>query len=389
MNSKNSKSIAYITPFDPRSYRRPYLVKRALPFASIYYYRKIRDSNWLLCRVLRLNNRLSRVELRIYQHTRSGGDALVTALVTDVLNKALLARLKADTVITLNPFLGSRRIWGSRVIIIDWMDVHMWPWDELNLFDIEAVEEADGVIFWSRPLLEIMKKRLKLRNYTYVPHGIDLGEFDPTKVNPKSFRNKYRLGDSFLVAYSGGVWSYRGVDLQGVRKVIEAVALASRQLPNLKLVLQLGRVDLDLIHFCKKLRVLDKTRIIGPLPYSDPERLGLFAAADVLVAPNSAHPSVYYAERIKFFHYMAAGRAILAEKTPGAISVFGNTAYYVELDDVEALADAIVELHDDCSLRNSLGKLARERVTSLFEWNVIAPRLKDFVNNILKEQNSY
>lgn len=146
---------------------------------------------------------------------------------------------------------------------------------------------------------------------------------------------------------------------------------------------------MDLIHFCKKLRVLDITRIIGPLPYSDPERLGLFAAADVLVAPNSAHPSVYYAERIKFFHYMAAGRAILAEKTPGAISVFGNTVYYVELDDVEALADAIVELHDDCSLRNSLGKLAREKVTSLFEWNVIAPRLRDFVNNILKEQNSY
>lgn len=84
---------------------------------------------------------------------------MVTALVTDVLNKALLARLKADTVITLNPFLGSRRIWGSRVIITDWMDVHMWPWDELNLFDIEAVEEADGVIFWSRPLLEIMKRR--------------------------------------------------------------------------------------------------------------------------------------------------------------------------------------------------------------------------------------
>lgn len=195
----------------------------------------------------------------------------------------------------------------------------MWPWDELNLFDIEAVEEADGVIFWSRPLMEIMKKRLKVRKCAYVPHGVDLSEFDPMKADPKNFRSKHRLGDSFLVTYSGGAWSYRGIDLQGVRKVVEAVALASKQLPDLKLVLQLGRVDLDLIRFCKKLKVLGKTRVIGPLPYNDPERLGLFAAADVLIAPNSAHPTAYYAERIKFFHYMAAGRAILAERTPGAI----------------------------------------------------------------------
>ncbi|MEM3982155.1 MAG: hypothetical protein QXO02_10430 [Thermofilaceae archaeon] len=85
LNSKSTKGIAYITPFDSRSYRRPYLARRALPLASIYYYKEIRDSSWLLSRVLGLNHRLSRAELRIYQHARSGGDALVTALATDVL----------------------------------------------------------------------------------------------------------------------------------------------------------------------------------------------------------------------------------------------------------------------------------------------------------------
>ncbi|MEM4497429.1 MAG: glycosyltransferase [Nitrososphaerota archaeon] len=380
---KSSAQLAYITLFDPKSYRRPTFVKKSIPNVVVYYYSKVLDSNISIKRIYGLNQRLlTKIEAKIYPHPGSSG-VLISALINNLINRVLLSQLPESIVFVLNPTLASRKIWGTRQVVVDWMDVWMWPWDQLNVFDIEAIKESDGVIFWSKPHMEIMRRRLSIKECTYIPHGIDLNEFDPTKVNPMVFRQKYGLNENFIVVYSGGIWSPYGVDLQGIEKLIKAVSLASKYCPALKLVLQLLRVDSSLIQLCKRLNVLNRTLFIGPLPYNSYERLNVFAAADLLVAPNSRHPTVYYAERIKFFQYMAAGKAILAEKTPGALSVFGDTAHYVNLDDVEAMADAIVELYENKDLRERLGRLARERVVRLFEWKILGEKLREFVNRIL------
>lgn len=374
-------SIAYVTGFNPFSYRRPLFAKKAIPLLKVYI------SSDALKRVKALYPivvspvfKLAKVESIFSKRSRSGGDYYVTALLHDALNSAYLGGIAADAVIALNPYLGSRRIWGERrAVIIDWMDVWMWPWDEVNPLDTRVVEEAEGVIFWSRPMMEVTSRRIKIRRSIYVPHGIDSSSFNPLKFGkPDYFKRKNGLNGRFIFFYSGGLWRVEGVDLQGTDKMLKAFAYASNKVRKTVLVLQVSKIDKQTYRLIRNLRIHGKIKLIGALPYTSFERQSAFAAADVLLAPTSRHPVAYYAERIKLFQYMAASRAIIAERSPGALSALGGSALYVNLDDVEGLADSMVELYFNRELRDELSARAGERAR-LFEWEKLTPIYRDFI----------
>ncbi len=323
--------------------------------------------------------KLSKVESVFSKRSRSGGDHYVTALLHDALNSAYLGGITADAVIALNPYLGSRRIWGDRAVVIDWMDVWMWPRDEINPLDVQTVQEAEGVVFWSRPMMEIMSRRIKIRRSVYVPYGIDSSSFNPPRFGkPGYFRRKYGLSGRFIFFYSGVLWRVEGVDLQGTDKLLKAFAYASGKIQKAVLVLQVSKIDTQTYRLIRELKIHGKIKLIGALPYASFERQSAFAAADVLVAPTSRHPIAYYAERIKLFQYMAAGKAILAERSAGSLSALGGSALYVDLDDVEGLADSMVELYSNKELREELSARAMERA-KLFEWDKLAPVYRDFI----------
>jgi len=375
--------IAYITGFDPLTYRRPLFARKALPNVKIYMLRSIIErlkAPGIM--FFKASSKLAKIESLLFKSSRSGGDYYLTALLREAVMFAGLRGLNAEFIIALNPYLASRRLWGNeRSIIVDWMDVWMWPWDEINLLDVRAVEEADAVIFWSKPMLELGKYRLKLKSCTYIPYGIELSIFNPQKYgNSAYFKEKYGLKKYFILLYSGGVWKVGGWDLQGTDKIINAFAMATKRLEDIMLVLQIPRADFHTISLLK--RIANRVVIIGALPNASFLRQSAFSAADIILAPTSRHPIVYYAERMKYFEYMAAGKAILAEKSPGALSALGNAAFYVNLDDVEGMADAIIELYSNKDLREKLGFMAYERA-KLFDWNNLAPKYRNFILEVI------
>ncbi len=332
--------------------------------------------------------RVRKLESQFSRTPRWRGDYLLSAYYYDFLNYLLLIKkLRPHAVITLNtPLALSAKALGRDVtVIVDWMDVWTWPWDEMNLLDVKTVEKADAVIFWSRPFMEMMTRRLDIRQATYIPHGIDLRIFDPLQQGDrKGVRRRLRLEDKFLILYSGGLWRSRGMEFQGVKKVLEAFALFSRRLRDSVLVLQIFNYDVQLMKDIKELGISDRVVLIGKLPsFDDPVRQGLFSAADILVVSASRHPIVYYTERMRAFQYMAAARSIIAEKTPGAVSAFGETALYSKIDDVEEMADAMLRLYENQELRAKLGEKARQRVESQYDWSVLIPKYRDFVLGVI------
>ncbi|MCR6692202.1 MAG: glycosyltransferase [archaeon YNP-LCB-003-016] len=108
-----------------------------------------------------------------------------------------------------------------------------------------------------------------------------------------------------------------------------------------------------------------------------------FSATDLFIASTTRHPISYYAERMKFFQYMAAGKPILAEEAPGTKSVFNDDAHYVKLDDIDAMADAILKLYYDEDLRRRLGYKNRKRLETLFEWSKLIPTYRNFILSVL------
>ncbi|MCC6005632.1 MAG: glycosyltransferase family 4 protein [Thermofilum sp.] len=373
--------MIYVTSFNPLNYRRPIFAKKALPHLRIYYlssYRRAGIASYILSK---LYSKIIRVEAHICKKSRSGVDYYISALLRDCLTSIEFKGLKENTIIALNPYLASRILWGYKCrVVLDWMDVWMTFNGEMNSFDIRAAREADGVIFWSKPLMKLITRRIPLKRSIYIPYGVDLSVFNPKRYgNQEYFRNKYGLRDRFVIFYSGGFWRTKDTDLQGTDKMLQAFSLVSRKLPQAVLVLQVLNLNQDILSIIKKFGF--RVRILGSLPYASFLRQSAFAAADVLLAPNTRHPTGYYAERMKFFQYMAAGKAIIAEETPGALSALGDAAYYVKLGDIEGMADAIVEIACNREFREELGARAQMRALA-FEWSKLAQIYRRFVEEL-------
>ncbi|MEM4483713.1 MAG: glycosyltransferase family 4 protein [Candidatus Methanomethylicia archaeon] len=379
----NHFKISYFTTFDIKSYVRPIFAKLALPNVRIFNYNEVLKyflgkNSKSLWRINRLLGKLDNVVFR--------GNKALSSCFLDFVNNVLLRKVKTDVVISLNTMLASRRIWGECKVIVDWMDVWMTSKGEMDVTDVQVVEDADGVIFWSKPFMKLMTKLLKIKRFEYVPYGIDLINFDPIKFGSDvSFREKYFVKNKFILTYSGGFWRLKGIDLQGTDNMLEAFSKVSRRVSNVILVLQSFKIDMETLRLIKKLGIKDKILVVGYRPFNDFERMSLFKATDVFIAPSTKHPTGYYAERMKYFQYMAAGKAVLAERSPGAESVFGNTAYYVELSDSEAMADGILDLYSNKDLRENLGSEARKRVEELFEWRKLLPKYRNFIVSLISD----
>jgi len=374
-------NIAFVTGFDPLVYRRPIFAKKALPSLKIYFYR-------LILKRLGYSGRLysaflfkvSQLERNFLNKMRISNDAYFTRLLNEILCSIIFHGLNMDAIISLNPYFGSRLIWGHQAtIIVDWMDVWMWPWDEIHPLDVKLVKEADKVIFWSKPMMEIITRRINLKKFAYIPYGIDFSTFNPMKYGkPDYIREKYSIRDRFVLLYSGGIWRIEGFDLQGVDKILRAFAIVAKKLRDAILVLQISRVDEVILRIIKKLGIAGKLLIVGPLPYNSFDRQSIFATADVMLAPTSRHPTVYYAERMKFFDYMAAKKPIIAELSPGALSVLGDCAQYVKLGDIKEMADAICDLYFNKELRKELSEKTKKR-SLMFKWDRLLPYYRDFI----------
>ncbi|MDQ7036559.1 MAG: glycosyltransferase family 4 protein [Anaerolineae bacterium] len=109
------------------------------------------------------------------------------------------------------------------------------------------------------------------------------------------------------------------------------------------------------------------------------------AAFDICAMPHPfTRQFAYYTSPLKLFEYMAAERAIVATDLPSWSDVIQHetNALLFAADNDNALADAIRRLHDDASLRDTLGQNARQRVMHYYTW---AARAKHIRNHLERD----
>lgn len=364
--------IAYVTPFDIRRYYRPLLAKKAISNLQIFQTREIIDYFKMRSVVAALDKtRPSRYLAWTY----------IGFLISRFLDK-----VRCKYSIILNPVgVTETRLLGSQeAIILDYMDVIMDDNFNLENYHRAALESADLVIFWSKALMKYVTERYKVRNYGYVPYGCNLKVFNPRKVSPKIFLEAYGIRNKFIITYSGGMWRKNGRDLHGVDKLIEVIDRVYRRIENAVFVIQ---IPYDRVFFSslKGKGLLTRIVWVKPTPsFSDVVRQSMFSASDVLLLPSTEFPPVYLAERMKVFEYLAAGKAIVAEKTPGALGALSHryNSYIVKLNDTEGMASAIEELYYDRDLREYLGNNAFKDATTKYDWEILARNYRDILSKV-------
>jgi glycosyltransferase involved in cell wall biosynthesis len=116
-------------------------------------------------------------------------------------------------------------------------------------------------------------------------------------------------------------------------------------------------------------------KIAGGVPYAEIPKL--YSTSDVFVFPSIAesfgHPLA---------EAMASGLPILASDIPVCREICGDAAIYFDPFDEKSLAEAILHLSEDTSLRKSLSKAGRRRAESKFNWSDHVRRLIKLVEEV-------
>jgi phosphatidylinositol alpha-1,6-mannosyltransferase len=202
--------------------------------------------------------------------------------------------------------------------------------------------------------------------------GVDVETFVPG-IDSGPVRERYGLTDRPVI-----VCVSRLVRRKGQDTLLHALPRVQRAVPDAAVLLVgSGRYRSDLESLAESLSIGRDVMFTGGVPYDDlPAH---FAAGDVFAMPCRTRRAGMDVEGlgIVYLEASAAGLPIVAGDSGGAPDAVrdGETGYVVDGRDVPMLADRLIALLQDASLRERMGTAGRAWVETDWNWNVLAGRL--------------
>ena len=202
-------------------------------------------------------------------------------------------------------------------------------------------------------------------NVTIVRTGPDTARMQRTTADPS-----LRRGRPHLAAYIGVMGPQDGVDL-----VLELADLVVHQLGRRDISFTLiGAGDCfdDLVALRDRLDLAEWVTFTGRIP--DAEVAAILSTADLGISPDPKNPLNDLSTMNKTMEYMAFGLPVVAFDLRETRVSAGDAGVYARPNDVGELAQLLVELMDDESLRRAMGAAGRARIEQELAWTHQAPR---------------
>ena len=262
-----------------------------------------------------------------------------------------------DAHTTLTDELQYYGLW-NRKIVSTFLDTHVPKWANFNIAVSEELKE------------KFCHMGIPSNKIEVIPTGVNSEAF--AHGNPFQVRQKYHLGTQKVVAYTGSLENY-----QGIEYLIRAMSLVFKQLEDtILMVVGDGKIN-NYLKNCYELGIQDKVIFAGPRPFSEiPDFL---AAADVTVNPRINCPGMPQ----KLTNYMVAGKAIVSFAGSAKLLSDGVDGLVVRNGDIEQMADSIVTLLKNADLRRRLGENARKTVIKNYEWDFLSRKIEDIYTYLL------
>lgn len=236
--------------------------------------------------------------------------------------------------------------------------------DNLSLLmEQNVVDKVDRFIAVSRYMRRELNQTFGI-NYnriTVIPNGVDTAVFKHLEAD--DIRRKYRLDNRFVVLFVG-----RDDPQKGVRYLVNAVKNLANQIPEIVLVL-VGQQD-----------IYNDEHILCLSHVSRSELVKLYSLSDVFVLP-----SIYEPFGIVLLEAMACKTPCIGTRISGMPDIIDHnrTGLLVEPGSDEDLSEAIAVLYHDPEKRYKMGKNARERVISCFDWKDISAKTTGVYQQVL------
>ncbi len=247
-----------------------------------------------------------------------------------------------------------------------------------------ALKGAAAVIANSRYTARLLHDLGVPAERVHVVHpGCDTEQFRPPTVAERAAqRTALGVDDRFVLVTVGNLVERKGHDT-----VMYAVARLRERIPKLLyLVAGTGRHQATLQRLAEDLGIAACVRFLGRV--SSDELPALYGACDAFVMPSRFRESDRDVEGfgIVYVEAGACGCPVIGGRTGGVEDAVldERTGLLVDSTDVEALAQAIVRLWSDQSLRERLGATGRERAVKELTWQHFAARVIDIVNDTVR-----
>jgi len=177
----------------------------------------------------------------------------------------------------------------------------------------------------------------------------------------------------------------RLVERKGQDKVIEALPLVKKEIPDVRYVIcGRGNDEARLRRIVAEKGVEGEVVFAGFVP--NEERGAFYDACDVYVMPSREIPDKGDIEGfgMTYLEANAFGKPVIGGRSGGVSEavIDGVTGLLVDPCDVEAIAGACIRLLRNSELAGRLGMQGRERVEKEFSWDVICGELADILGGI-------
>jgi len=239
----------------------------------------------------------------------------------------------------------------------------------LNLLETTIPKIVDTVSCASNRL-KIECKRLGVdKNRIFDAHvGADIVKFNPN-ISGAAIRKRYNITKP-LMLYLG--------QLHGGQYVELFIKTASRLINDYQkdlsfMIVGDGYQAEELKKVAHKLNLDGKLIFTGAISHElIPEYI---AAADVCVACFEENEVTLCKSPLKIVEYLASGKAIVASNVGEVPNMLGSAGILTKPGNIDSLANGILRVIEDSSLKDNLGKLARKRAEEKYNWTVTAENL--------------
>jgi starch synthase len=251
----------------------------------------------------------------------------------------------------------------------------------INHIEKRGMPQADKIIVVTSKLGELLIRDYKVpeNKVEVLENGANVDLFTP--MDKTRVKNKLQLDDQLqYVCFVGGFFAW-----QGLEYLIKSVPHVLKECPDARFLL-VGDGDLKerLESMVKDIGVSDKVIFTGMVPYQDvPYYIN---ASDVCVVPKLPLKSGY--SPLKLCEYLACEKPVIASRLNGfEILEEHQMGLLVPPEDEVALAQAIVRMLKDYSLREEMGKNGRQYVVEHRSWESVARKTLEVFEELMG-QNS-
>jgi phosphatidylinositol alpha-mannosyltransferase len=230
--------------------------------------------------------------------------------------------------------------------------------------------KLDGKIAVSKPAVEFAHGHFP-GYYNIIPNGVDLDHFSPDVAPIEEFDD-----DKLNILFVGRLESRKGV-----KYLLEAFVRVKQEVPDSRLIIVGPGTRLRRKYEKKVAKSgLKDVVFVGFASYEDLPRY--YKTADIFCAPATGSESF----GIILLEAMAVGKPIVASNIEGYASVIsdGVDGQLVPPKDSEGLAQALITLLNDESLRQEMGAKGRAKALK-YGWDSIARTILDYYKRVLSE----